>query len=73
MQTQTALGVLLDHFYKETDASVKAKIAHLLSDLVKAPNFDSVSLVDDIKTMMKSESKSHEKIFLYPTGVIYNN
>lgn len=57
LKVQNAVSVLLDHFYKETDTCVKAKIANLLGELMKTPDLDPVPIADDIKTMIKVESK----------------
>ncbi|ELU14658.1 hypothetical protein CAPTEDRAFT_224728 [Capitella teleta] len=58
-QVQTALGVLLDRFCKEADAAVRAKIAHLLTDLIKSPSYNTLPLFDDVKSMIVKE-KSHK-------------
>ncbi|KAJ8310897.1 hypothetical protein KUTeg_012762 [Tegillarca granosa] len=52
---------LLDYFHKEKEPLVRCKIAFILGEIVKLPDFNSESLVDDIMLLLKSE-KSHKVI-----------
>ncbi len=52
---ETIVRLLLDHFYTQEDAVVKAKIATMLGELAKTPRFKSAMLVDDITTILTKE------------------
>jgi hypothetical protein len=49
--------LLVEHFYKEADAAVRGKIIFLLSDIMKNPRFNPLPVVDDLASMLKTESK----------------
>uniref|UniRef100_A0A3P8RMQ4 Integrator complex subunit 4 n=1 Tax=Amphiprion percula TaxID=161767 RepID=A0A3P8RMQ4_AMPPE len=51
--------ILLEHYYKETDSSVRLKIASLLGLLSKTPGFSPDCIVDDAINTLSSE-KSHQ-------------
>uniref|UniRef100_A0AAQ5Z767 Integrator complex subunit 4 n=1 Tax=Amphiprion ocellaris TaxID=80972 RepID=A0AAQ5Z767_AMPOC len=51
--------ILLEHYYKETDSSVRLKIASLLGLLSKTPGFSPDCIVDDAINTLSSESKKH--------------
>ncbi|XP_042718373.1 integrator complex subunit 4 isoform X1 [Lagopus leucura] len=51
--------ILLEHYYKENDASVRLKIASLLGLLSKTPGFSPDCIVDDAINTLQNE-KSHQ-------------
>ncbi|XP_023648280.1 integrator complex subunit 4 isoform X1 [Paramormyrops kingsleyae] len=51
--------ILLEHYYKETDSSVRLKIASLLGLLSKTQGFSSDCIIDDVINTLNSE-KSHQ-------------
>ncbi|XP_034024940.1 integrator complex subunit 4 isoform X2 [Thalassophryne amazonica] len=51
--------ILLEHYYKENDNSVRLKIASLLGLLSKTPGFSPDCIVDDAISTLSSE-KSHQ-------------
>ncbi|CAN9493056.1 unnamed protein product [Ophioblennius macclurei] len=51
--------ILLEHYYKETDNSVRLKIASLLGLLSKTPGFSPDSIVGDAISTLSNE-KSHQ-------------
>ncbi|KAM4796148.1 integrator complex subunit 4 [Rhinophrynus dorsalis] len=53
------LRILLEHYYKENDTSVRLKIASLLGLLCKTPGFCPDSIVDDVINTLQNE-KSHQ-------------
>ncbi|CAN0081246.1 integrator complex subunit 4 isoform X2 [Lampetra fluviatilis] len=53
------LRILLDHYYKESESSVRLKIASLLGLLTKTPGFTPDSVLDDVINALNSE-KSHQ-------------
>lgn len=48
---------LIEHFQQEKEALVRRKIAQLLGNLGLIPHFSSENLVEDVKILLKSESK----------------
>lgn len=55
-RVQPTVAILLEHFHKESESCVRAKIANLLSKLCRAPVFNAAGLVDDVKNLLKNES-----------------
>ncbi|XP_054830603.1 integrator complex subunit 4 [Eublepharis macularius] len=51
--------ILLEHFYKENDASVRLKVASLLGLLSKTPGFSPDCILDDAVNTLQNE-KSHQ-------------
>ncbi|XP_070605616.1 integrator complex subunit 4 isoform X1 [Erythrolamprus reginae] len=51
--------ILLEHYYKETDPSVRLKIASLLGLLSKTPGFSPDCILDDAINTLQTE-KSHQ-------------
>ncbi|XP_028817647.1 integrator complex subunit 4 [Denticeps clupeoides] len=51
--------ILLEHYYKETDNSVRLKIASLLGLLTKTQGFSPDCVVDDVTNTLNNE-KSHQ-------------
>ncbi|XP_053166806.1 integrator complex subunit 4 isoform X3 [Hemicordylus capensis] len=51
--------ILLEHFYKENDASVRLKVASLLGLLSKSPGFSPDCILDDAVNTLQNE-KSHQ-------------
>uniref|UniRef100_A0A8C6XHW7 Integrator complex subunit 4 n=1 Tax=Naja naja TaxID=35670 RepID=A0A8C6XHW7_NAJNA len=51
--------ILLEHYYKETDPSVRLKIASLLGLLSKTPGFSPDCILDDVINTLQTE-KSHQ-------------
>nr|XP_033803731.1 integrator complex subunit 4 isoform X2 [Geotrypetes seraphini] len=51
--------ILLEHYYKENDASVRLKIASLLGLLTKTAGFVPDSIIDDVINTLQNE-KSHQ-------------
>ncbi|XP_077398217.1 integrator complex subunit 4 isoform X2 [Festucalex cinctus] len=51
--------ILLEHYYKETDNSVRLKIASLLGVLATTPGFSPDCIVEDVVTAVANE-KSHQ-------------
>ncbi|KAG7470945.1 hypothetical protein MATL_G00119250 [Megalops atlanticus] len=51
--------ILLEHYYKETDSSVRLKIASLLGLLSKTQGFSPDCIVDDVISTLNNE-KSHQ-------------
>ncbi|XP_042315886.1 integrator complex subunit 4 [Sceloporus undulatus] len=51
--------ILLEHYYKENDPSVRLKIASLLGLLSKTPGFSPDSILDDAINTLQNE-KSHQ-------------
>uniref|UniRef100_UPI00358FD580 integrator complex subunit 4 n=1 Tax=Myxine glutinosa TaxID=7769 RepID=UPI00358FD580 len=51
--------ILLEHFYKESDTTVRLKVSSLLSTLVQTPAFSADSVLDDVIMAITSE-KSHQ-------------
>ncbi|OPJ89817.1 hypothetical protein AV530_000345 [Patagioenas fasciata monilis] len=50
--------ILLEHYYKENDASVRLKIASLLGLLSKTAGFSPDCIMDDAINTLQNESKS---------------
>ncbi|KAJ6664837.1 hypothetical protein lerEdw1_005809 [Lerista edwardsae] len=51
--------ILLEHYYKENDASVRLKVASLLGLLSKTPGFSPDCILDDAVNTLQNE-KSHQ-------------
>jgi hypothetical protein len=49
---------LIEHFQQEKEALVRRKIAQLFGNLGMVPHFNAENLVEDVKILLKSESKS---------------
>uniref|UniRef100_A0AAY4D9D2 Integrator complex subunit 4 n=1 Tax=Denticeps clupeoides TaxID=299321 RepID=A0AAY4D9D2_9TELE len=57
--------ILLEHYYKETDNSVRLKIASLLGLLTKTQGFSPDCVVDDVTNTLNNES---ERLSWLPTA-----
>uniref|UniRef100_A0A3B4AGE7 Integrator complex subunit 4 n=1 Tax=Periophthalmus magnuspinnatus TaxID=409849 RepID=A0A3B4AGE7_9GOBI len=53
------IRILLEHYYKEADSSVRLKIASLIGHLSKTPGFRPDCIVEDTINTLKNE-KSHQ-------------
>ncbi|XP_067841723.1 integrator complex subunit 4 [Heptranchias perlo] len=51
--------ILLDHYYKENESSVRLKIASLIGLLSKTPSFVADCIVDDIIVALTNEKSHH--------------
>lgn len=54
---QSVIQELIEHFQQEKEALVRRKIAQLLGNLGMVPHFSSENLVEDVRILLKSESK----------------
>ena len=52
------LRELLDHFQREKEAVVRGKVAQVLGQLGRIPQFNTESLVEDVIMLLNGESKS---------------
>lgn len=54
---QSVIQELIEHFQQEKEALVRRKIAQLLGNLGMVPHFSAENLVEDVRILLKSESK----------------
>ena len=54
---EPTLRLLLDHYKNEKEGFVRAKIAAVIGELAKAPDFNAAILIDEIKGLISSESE----------------
>ena len=54
---------MLEHFYKEPENVVRAKVMMLLAQLAQTPGYNPIGLIDDIAAAMKREGRRKSTSF----------